>query len=81
MPHAEFEFPGCHTIGMLLQTYAERDPEVAFVAYSASDGQVTLKVATRSEPVRETLARVCGHIDAALTEVVTELDVALDAGA
>ena len=66
MPHAEFTFCGCHTLGMLLQTYAQRDEDVSFVAYKVEEGTVHLKVATCTEDVPSVMRRVVGVIDDAL---------------
>ena len=53
MPNAEIEFEGCHTIGMLLQSYGEASPDITFISYRVVhplERKVSLKVATR-EPV------------------------------
>mgnify|MGYP002879817433 CR=1 FL=1 len=76
MPHAEVTFRGCHTLGMLLQSYAQKDAEVAFVAYKVEEAMVHLKVATCTEEVPVVMKRILGTIDsalAALTSRVTPL--------
>lgn len=66
MPHAEITFRGCHTLGMLLQSYAQRDAEVTFVAYKVEEGMVHVKVATCTEEVPVVMKRILGTIDGAL---------------
>ena len=74
MPHAEFEFNGCHTIGMLFQHYGERDPAVSFIAYRVThpaERRIVLKIATHVEDVMLVLKRVASVIESACNQITT----------
>jgi len=66
MPNAEIEFEACHTIGMLLQSYGEMNPDITFIAYRVVhplEKRVSLKIATReSVSVHNALKSVQRHV-------------------
>ena len=72
MPHAEFELATDHSVGMLLQTYLEADPDVTFVAYHALhplERRIALRVATSSQSVGDALRRAVAAVRADLARV------------
>ena len=75
MPHAEMEFDACHTMGMLLQEYGEKDVDVSFIAYRVVhplERRVSLKVATLEGKVSDALKRVIQSILDDLQKLRTE---------
>ena len=76
MPHDEFEIVGCHTVGMLVQTYAESDPDVSFVAYHAVhplERRIAVKIATHRGSVSDALGRVMHAVHRDIDRVLDAL--------
>tara|TARA_Y100000748_G_C15365216_1_gene437395 strand:+ start:202 stop:450 length:249 start_codon:yes stop_codon:yes gene_type:complete len=76
MHHAELKLSACHTVGMLLQVYGERDEAVRFVAYHRThplERTIVLKIATHGdETVSVVLRRLFERIHADLARVQSD---------